>query len=486
MKSPIQTIAISYILLLVLIPIYSFAQKNNRDLNIFETLQYIPLQGKQNTEISNRVGASKWVKIKLKNEEINKPCIFKFPSAHIIDYEFFINDGNKWNKVIPNYDLDGSKINTRFPEYHFKSSTSFIYLKIPDNFNNIEQFVLKERGAYKGLSITMLILTGIYYGFIILSIILNLGFYYILKDKTFIIFSLLVAAIGLIFFHEDGMFYFISDGKYQLKHIITLSFPAISFLLSYFTFNFINIKDSGKTFKIILTTLTLISIFLAVSYTITDLFLYLLILKHACLILPTIGFLISLSSVKKDKYIKVLSAIFIILIFQVLGYSWSITYDVFNHSFFNLNALRVTMSISIVAINIVILLRVENLNKQNLKFRNQIQNYIFELKQRKMEDSLIINDNISMLSKDNTLNTIEKIISQLKEEFALTDRETDVLIGIWEGLANQEIAENLSISLSTTKHHVSNLYAKLNVKNRSQTILLKESLLNQQESFSQL
>lgn len=486
MKSPLQIIFTSFILLLLLFPFFSFAQNNNSDSLFFETLQYKSLKGKDNTEISNRINNSKWLRITLQPNEINKPCIFKFPSSHILDYEFYANDGEKWNKIIPNYDLDGSQINTRYPEYHFKSKTTHIYLKIPQNFNNVEQFVLKERGAYKGAGVSMLILIGVYYGFVILSIILNLGFYYISKDKTFIIFSLLVTSIGLIFFHEDGMFYFLSDGKYTLKHIITLSFPAISFLLSYFTYSFINLQESGKTTKIILTTIGLTSILLAISYTITDKFLYLLILKHACLIIPIIGFIISLSSIKKDIYLKVLSCIFIVLVFQVLGYSWSITYDVFNHSFFYLNALRITMSISIVAINIVILLRVENLNKQNQMYRSQIKNYIFELKQQKMEATMSLKNNTPFflqpsVQADTTLSNIEKIIMQLKDEFALTDRETDVLVGIWEGLANQEIAENLSISLSTTKHHVSNLYAKLNVKNRSQTILLKESLLNQQD-----
>ncbi|WP_158211219.1 LuxR C-terminal-related transcriptional regulator [Myroides phaeus] len=488
MKSPLQKKVASYILLLLLFPLFSYSQKSNSDITFFENLQYSPLAGKNNTEISKKINNYKWLRITLENNEINKPCIFKFPSAHILDYDFYVNDGVNWNKIIPNYDLDGSRISTRFPEHHFKSHTPYIYLKIPHNFNNAEQFVLKERGAYKGAGVSMLILIGVYYGFIILSILLDLGFYYISKDQTFIIFSLLLASIGLIFFHEDGMFYFLSDGKYTLKHIITLSFPIISFLLSYFTYNFLSLKESGKIIKLILTTLALTSILLAISYTITDQYLYLHILKHACLIIPIIGFLISLSAIKKDIYMKILTGIFVILVFQVLGYSWSITYDIFNFSFFHLNALRITMSISIVAINILILMRIEKLNRQNQMYRNQIKNYIFELKQQKLEAAISHKNNPSFfiqspLQADNLLTNIEKIIMQLKEEFALTDRETDVLVGIWEGLANQEIAENLSISLSTTKHHVSNLYAKLNVKNRSQTILLKESLLNQQETL---
>ncbi|MCC9044417.1 helix-turn-helix transcriptional regulator [Myroides sp. M-43] len=64
----------------------------------------------------------------------------------------------------------------------------------------------------------------------------------------------------------------------------------------------------------------------------------------------------------------------------------------------------------------------------------------------------------------------------LRNKYFCTDREIDVILGIWDGLSNQKIAEKLSISLSTTKHHVSNAYIKLDVKSRSQALILKDTL----------
>ncbi len=488
MKSPLQVIVIFLLLLLSTINCLS-QEQHSKKLQFFETLDFSPLHGKENTEISQRIDNIKWIKISLPPEEINKPLVFMLPSAHIIDYDLLIKEEDSWTKLIPNYDLDGAKLQTRFPEYHLKSSNPYIYLKIPYNFNNIEQYILTERNEYRGSGVSTLMLIGVYYGLSIMSILINFGFYSISKDKTFIIYSLLVAAVALIFFHEDGMFYFLSNGKYQLKHLITWNFPVISFLLSYFVFHFLGYKEERKFAKIILTTLVFTTILLAISYSITDQYMYLHILKHASLIVPILCFLISLPLVKKDIYMTILIGIFILLVVQVLGYSWSISYDTFNHFIFNLHSLRVTMSLSIVAINFIILLRVENLNKQNQMYRIKIKDYICELNQQKSSTSCTEEVTISQFehrtcTDDSILNQIDRIIMQLKEEFTLTDRETDVLIGIWEGLTNQEIAENLSISLSTTKHHVSNLYTKLNVKNRSQTLLLKESLLNQPEAPS--
>jgi two-component system, NarL family, response regulator LiaR len=50
--------------------------------------------------------------------------------------------------------------------------------------------------------------------------------------------------------------------------------------------------------------------------------------------------------------------------------------------------------------------------------------------------------------------------------YRLTSREQEVLVLLSQGLNNHEIAEQLSISLSTTQFHVSNILNKLGVHNR--------------------
>lgn len=58
-----------------------------------------------------------------------------------------------------------------------------------------------------------------------------------------------------------------------------------------------------------------------------------------------------------------------------------------------------------------------------------------------------------------------------KKSNELTERETEVLKCLVEGLSNKEIANRLFISDKTVKIHVSNIYKKLNVKSRSQVII---------------
>lgn len=52
----------------------------------------------------------------------------------------------------------------------------------------------------------------------------------------------------------------------------------------------------------------------------------------------------------------------------------------------------------------------------------------------------------------------------------LSNREYEVLRFLAKGQSNTDIAENLFLSLSTIKTHVSNLYLKMDVKSRTQAI----------------
>ncbi|MEV0268202.1 response regulator transcription factor [Hamadaea sp. NPDC050747] len=55
---------------------------------------------------------------------------------------------------------------------------------------------------------------------------------------------------------------------------------------------------------------------------------------------------------------------------------------------------------------------------------------------------------------------------------ALTPRERDVVVAVAQGRSNAEIAEDLLMSLTTVKAHVSHILTKLDLTNRTQIALL--------------
>lgn len=62
----------------------------------------------------------------------------------------------------------------------------------------------------------------------------------------------------------------------------------------------------------------------------------------------------------------------------------------------------------------------------------------------------------------------------------LTERETEVLLELAQGLTNREIAEKLFIGEETVKSHVGNVLSKLHLRHRNQVMLyaLKKGLIS--------
>ena len=53
----------------------------------------------------------------------------------------------------------------------------------------------------------------------------------------------------------------------------------------------------------------------------------------------------------------------------------------------------------------------------------------------------------------------------------LTNREMEILYWLAEGLRNQQIADQLSITIQTVKFHTGNIYSKLGINCRSEAIV---------------
>ena len=78
--------------------------------------------------------------------------------------------------------------------------------------------------------------------------------------------------------------------------------------------------------------------------------------------------------------------------------------------------------------------------------------------------------NKKSLQKDPPSNISVTINEEKIAALGISKREYEILGKIHEGLSNKEIAEQLFVSESTVKTHVSNLFVKLDAKRRTQAI----------------
>jgi two-component system, NarL family, response regulator LiaR len=73
------------------------------------------------------------------------------------------------------------------------------------------------------------------------------------------------------------------------------------------------------------------------------------------------------------------------------------------------------------------------------------------------------------------LQVAARLMRRVREEeqtvpWELTEREREVLQLLAQGMANKQIAHELTISLRTAKFHVSSLLSKLNASNRTEAV----------------
>ncbi|MCE1155395.1 MAG: response regulator transcription factor [Bacteroidales bacterium] len=69
-----------------------------------------------------------------------------------------------------------------------------------------------------------------------------------------------------------------------------------------------------------------------------------------------------------------------------------------------------------------------------------------------------------------TLQLIRQPLQRETHDFGLTERETELLHQLKNGLTYEEIASNLHISYHTVRKHIENIYRKLNVTNKVEAV----------------
>src|ERR1700677_3546702 len=77
---------------------------------------------------------------------------------------------------------------------------------------------------------------------------------------------------------------------------------------------------------------------------------------------------------------------------------------------------------------------------------------------------------IADVTEETVADTSNLSPSELRERVPLTDRETDVLRSLVQGLANKEIATRMEVSESTIKNTLQQLFAKTSVRTRAQLV----------------
>ena len=144
-----------------------------------------------------------------------------------------------------------------------------------------------------------------------------------------------------------------------------------------------------------------------------------------------------------------------------------------------LNELKIIDYIKIRNKNLKVLVSDRNKNKNTFKkvLAYGIEGYITNTTEK--EEFIFLLKKILRGKKAYETDLIDKVVNGRVENKLdqLTKREQEVLKEMSKGLNNKEIADNLFITESTVKKHVSNIFSKLDFRNRQEAILYTSTIL---------
>ncbi|WP_299667622.1 7TM diverse intracellular signaling domain-containing protein [uncultured Polaribacter sp.] len=421
------------------------------DVNQSETIT--SLKGKEMTALdSPNLGYENgiyWFKVVLPVEDANDKLVFDIAGNSINNLSFY-NDSQKIDEIL----IDSTR-----PSYLIKNDTknNTYYIKV--NFEKQVHINLKiERFTASQLSEKyFFFMNGIYYGFVLMILLVNLFFYFSLKDIGFLYYFFFLIAITLGISDYDGLFNNYLPA-YFLKYYSAITHFLIAVFGAIFANQFLSInKYIPKSNRVSFSLLALAFVFyLAYVFTgsflfsaIGDSFSLLVLLHYWC-----IGLIIS----KTNKFARFFVAGYSLILFSAFLFiapiDWGL--QIFTVS---LSTIKFAAFFEMLILTYAITYRVKVLQRENEIYRTQISKYIYEIQKLKSNSQDRFDIDKNLINKN-----------LLEEKYELSTREIDVLLLVYKGFANNKIASDLNISLNTVKYHIRNIYEKLNINSKNEAI----------------
>lgn len=401
-----------------------------------------------------------WFKITLDLKESEEGVYhFKVPSIHIKNFSLY----QVSNDTLKHLGTSGNNIDIKKkPELERLTSVPATMQQGKNTFY-IQTFfwheayfplTIVDNITYQRNNFTSLAFSGSYFGFALLVIILNLFMYFTFNEKVYLYYVYFLFATSVSIFYDDGFFsYFFPSliDYYDFLEMFLHWICGLTALLFCFTFLRIEKVLPGikKWFYI---ALFISAGFYAGSLLLDNFYLF----RYAGYMMSSllIGcWLLCWYIARRYNYAYILVVAYLILLFSSIGH---FALRVTGYQFIEITSNQVKFGgiIEMLILGAALLYRFKYLKRENHDIRNQLGHYVKELQ------------NVANTKEQ----TLQESVDQISTSHNLSKRETEVLLELSKGFTNKQIGEALHISIATVKFHTSNIYAKLDVSNRSEVI----------------
>jgi DNA-binding CsgD family transcriptional regulator len=339
-------------------------------------------------------------------------------------------------------------VNHRFITYEL--SRFPVYLKVEVKKEAHIPVMVMHKAEFLKHEQQQLFLVGLFYGFALMVIIVNLFYYLNFQDKSFLYYALFLMSVIFSFGHRDGFMQILGMSKNITYYSEIFSHTLIGFVGTFFAVDYLQLKQNFPKFIYSLYFVVLVSLGFDVCYLLSDNFLcYILADLFVYYVFISCWF-VSLLLFKKYSYAGYFCVAYGLLVAVVFAYFIA---PLFAINQFNIddNVLKIGSYVEMLIITFAVVVRMRILQDENQQMHDEIIAYTQQL------------NALSQGLDQRTKTKIDYII-----KFNLSSRENEILALITQNKSNKEIARTLFISINTVKYHIKKLYQKLHIKNRKQ------------------
>lgn len=376
-----------------------------------------------------------WLKIQV-DHRFTMPFIVQIPNYHISKANAYQSEKeiNKLSKE-------------RFISFKF-SEKETVFIKVHTKKEAFIPLVVFEEQEFQHQEKKNILFSGFYYGFSFIIILINIFYYITFKDDTFLYYAFFLLAISCGLFLSDGLLSltFISPKLLDFLQVIDRFFVTILsglFALSYTQAK--NYYPKIKYFSFLFNGTVLI---FGVIYLINNDFVYFVATEVTVFIALIFYWTVGLFLFRKNSFTKIFVIAYSFIL--ILAIQFYIT-KLFGFYKIDASLLKLGGFFEMIILSFAVIYRMKTLQDSNTKMRDEIVKYVKEIKSLSEK-----------IEKPSTLSPSIII------EANLTTRESEILECVASGKTNQEIGDQLFISINTVKYHVKNLYDKLNIKSRKE------------------
>lgn len=390
-----------------------------------------------------------WFRIDLNQENLKDEEVFlEIDETYLKHISLF----NSHNELL--YSNSASIVTSNY-SIHLEHPTPVIYAKVvfaKQSYININAY---SKSQFESNKMYSLVQKGGFYVLVLLIFVINLLLAYFFRHTIFLwyLFFQLNVSIGIALY-DNTLANFV--GPDQVSYLLGLNYLLTPISCALFCVKFLRVKEFYPKMVLVYKILAVLITGIVTVFFITKDFKMLSYSEAFSTFIYLSTWVLGFLLLKKVPYAKYYVLGYSVLVITGVLYSLSVTYGI--HFFpFTINFLKAGVLVEILIFTFALMQKAQTVLQENEEMRMQLNDFVKQLKENQPKEE---HKDLPSLFEDK--------LFAISDKYGLTERETDVLLQISNGLSNPQIAEKLYVSVNTVKYHTRNLYEKLDISKRTE------------------